>query len=126
MGAYHAANFFFRHPDLFDATIAISGPMRLNLFVGDYMDDNVYYNSPLAFLPALNDPWYLDQYRQSQIVVVVGQGASEDPFLEDASTLGSLLQSKQVPAWIDIWGKDVNHDWPWWYKMLPYHLGNMF
>lgn len=126
MGAYHAANFFFRHPDLFDATIAISGPMRLNLFVGDYMDDNVYFNSPLSFLPSLIDPWYLDQFRQSRIVVCVGQGAWEDPFLEDAHQLDSILKAKQIPAWIDIWGHDVNHDWPWWYKMLPYHLGHMF
>ena len=41
MGAYHAANFFFRHPDVFDAVIAISGLFRLNHFIGDYMDDHV-------------------------------------------------------------------------------------
>ena len=22
----------------------------------------------------------------------------------------------------DIWGGEVNHDWPWWLKMLPYFL----
>jgi len=126
MGAYHAANFFFRHPDLFDATIAISGPLRLNLFVGDYMDDNVYFNAPLAFLPGLNDPWFIDQYRQSHIVVCVGQGAWEEPFVEDAYALQRVLEQKHIPAWIDLWGADVNHDWPWWYKMLPYHLGQMF
>ena len=98
MGAYHAANFFFRHPDLFDATIAISGPMRLNLFVGDYMDDNVYFNAPLVYLPGLLDPWFLDQFRQSQIVVCVGQGAWEEPFVEDACALQHLLKAKQVPA----------------------------
>ena len=61
MGGYHAANFFFRHPDLFDTVIALSGLYRLNHFIGDYMDDNVYFNTPLAYLPELNDPWYLDQ-----------------------------------------------------------------
>ncbi len=28
----------------------------------------------------------------------------------------SLLRAKNIPAWIDFWGHDVNHDWPWWHK----------
>jgi esterase/lipase superfamily enzyme len=23
---------------------------------------------------------------------------------------------------LDLWGADVNHDWPWWRRMLPHHL----
>jgi esterase/lipase superfamily enzyme len=122
MGGYHSANFFFRHPDIFDALIAISGIFRLNMFVGDYMDDNVYFNSPLNYLPNLHDAWYINQYRKSQIIVCAGQGAWEDEMLQDARQLKSILESKQIPAWIDIWGYDVNHDWPWWRKMLPYFL----
>ncbi len=114
MGAYHAVNFLFRHPDFFDATVAISGLYRLEYFIGDYMDDNVYFNSPLQYLPDLDDPWYLDQYRQSQIVVCSGQGAWEDMMLADTLALKHILEEKKVPAWIDIWGHDVDHDWPWW------------
>src|SRR5574342_557103 len=29
MGAYHAGNFFFRHPDIFDTVIALSGLFQL-------------------------------------------------------------------------------------------------
>jgi esterase/lipase superfamily enzyme len=122
MGAYHAANFFFRHPDIFDAVIAISGLFRLNHFIGDYMDDNVYFNAPLAYLPSMNDPWYIDQYRKSRIIVCTGQGAWEEEMLEDTRALKGILESKGIPHWIDIWGGDVNHDWPWWRKMLPYFL----
>ena len=122
MGAYHAANFFFRHPDVFDAVIAISGLFRLNHFIGDYMDENVFFNTPLAYLPDLSDPWYLDQYRQSRIIVCTGQGAWEDEMLADTHALKGILERKGVPHWIDIWGGDVNHDWPWWHKMLPYFL----
>ncbi len=32
MGAYHAANFFFRHPDVFDAMIALSGLVSPSIF----------------------------------------------------------------------------------------------
>jgi esterase/lipase superfamily enzyme len=122
MGAFHAANFFFRHPDVFDAVIAISGLFRLNHFIGDYMDEDVYFNTPLAYLPNMNDPWYLDQYRQSRIIVCTGQGAWEDEMLADTHALKGILEAKGIPHWIDIWGGDVNHDWPWWRKMLPYFL----
>lgn len=125
MGGYHAANFFFRHPDLFDAVISLSGLFQLRLFVGDYVDDNVYFNSPLYFLPNLNDPTLLAMYRRSQIIAGVGRGAWEDMMLQDARQLRDVLKSKDIPAWIDIWGDDVNHDWPWWQKMLPYFLGSL-
>ncbi len=122
MGAYHAANFFFRHPNLFDAVIALSGLYQLGMFVGDYMDELVYLNSPLHYLPNLSDPWYLSQYRRSRIVVCCGQGAWEDAMLHDTLRLKGVLEGLQVPAWIDLWGHDVNHDWPWWQRMLPYFL----
>ena len=125
MGAYHAANFFFRHPDVFDTTIALSGLFQLRMFVGDYSDDMVYFNCPLYYLPNLSDPWYIDLYRRSTIIVCVGQGAWEDAMLVDAYELRRILESKQIPAWIDIWGNDVNHDWPWWRKMMPYYLDKL-
>jgi esterase/lipase superfamily enzyme len=124
-GAYHAANFFFRHPDVFDTVIALSGLYQLSYFIGDYMDENVYFNTPLAYLPNMNDPWYLDQYRQSRIIVAVGQGAFEGEMLADTQALKTILEEKNIPAWIDIWGGDVNHDWPWWYRMLPYFLNSL-
>jgi esterase/lipase superfamily enzyme len=125
MGGYHSANFFFRHPDIFDALISISGLHRLNYFIGDYMDETVYFNTPLAYLAELEDPWYLDQYRQSKIVICSGQGAWEDMMLADVLQLKAILEAKEIPAWVDIWGYDVNHDWPWWRKMLPYFLGEI-
>jgi esterase/lipase superfamily enzyme len=125
MGAYHAANFFFRHPDIFDTLIALSGLYGLNHFIGDYMDDNVYFNAPLVYLPNLEDPWYLDLYRQSKIIACVGQGAWEDEMVRDTIALKQILEQKNIPHWVDIWGYDVNHDWPWWYKMLYYFLDRL-
>ena len=125
MGAYHAVNFFFRHPDVFDTVIALSGLYQLELFVGDYMDDNIYFNTPLAYLPNLNDPWFIDQYRQSKIIVCCGQGTWEEAMLADTYALKRILDDKGIPAWIDIWGQDVNHDWPWWRVMMPYFLSKI-
>jgi esterase/lipase superfamily enzyme len=98
MGGYHAANIFFRHPDLFDSVIALSGVYRLRRFIGDYMDDNVYFNTPLAYLPNLVDPWYLDRYRDSRIIVCAGQGAWEDEMLSDTLEPRADPRRKQICA----------------------------
>ncbi|MGH2358493.1 MAG: esterase family protein [Candidatus Limnocylindria bacterium] len=122
MGAFHAANAFFRHPDLLDGLIAISGLYQPRLFVGDYTDDAVYFNSPLYYLPNLADAWYLDSYRRARIVFCIGQGAWEEDCLADHRAMQRILESKGVPAEFDYWGFDVDHDWPAWRRMLPYWL----
>jgi esterase/lipase superfamily enzyme len=122
MGAFHAANFFFRRPDLFDGMIAMSGVYQPRLFLGDYSDDDVYFNSPLYYLPELRDPWHLERYRRSRIVVCVGQGAWEDEAIVDTRHLQEILHHKGVPATFDYWGHDVEHHWHWWQKMLRHHL----
>jgi esterase/lipase superfamily enzyme len=122
MGAYHSANFFFRHPDAFDGVIALSGLYQVSEFVGDHGGDAAYFNSPLWYLEHMGDPWFLNLYRRSTIVFAVGQGAWEERMIEDTRRMQQILESKGVPAWIDYWGHDVAHDWPWWRKMLPHFL----
>jgi esterase/lipase superfamily enzyme len=122
MGAYHAANALLRHPDRFDGLVAMSGLYQLRMFVGDAADDAVYFNSPLHFLPGLEDPWYLDRLRAARIAIVVGQGAWEEEMVADTKALEEVLRAKSIPAIVDYWGHDVNHDWPWWRKMLPHYL----
>ncbi|MBN1638993.1 MAG: esterase family protein [Ignavibacteriales bacterium] len=125
MGAYHAGNFLFRHPEIIDACICLSGLFQLSNLLGDYCDDLVYFNSPIFFLPNLNDHKLLKLYRKSKIVICAGQGAWEDLMIQDAKEMKKVLDSKGIPSWIDFWGHNVNHDWPWWYKQLPYFLGKI-
>src|SRR5258708_11141461 len=123
-GAFHAANTLFRRPDLFDATIAMSGFYDLapDYFHG-YSDDNCYFNNPAWYLPNLSghNLWLLQT--ACKIHILTGQGAYEAP---DASrSLARLLDSKGIPHFLDVWGHDVSHDWPWWRKMLPYAVDKM-
>ena len=129
MGAYHAVNFFLKHPDLFSGTIALSGLYRLdrpefNLTAAEL--SAVYYNSPLSYLPGLEDPWYLERFRNSAIIICVGQGAWEVEAQQDTRALDALFRVKAIPAWVDYWGWDVNHDWPWWHKQMNHFLGNLY
>ena len=122
MGAFHAANLFFRRPDLLSGVIAMSGLYQPQLFVGDFADHDVYFNSPLYYLPELRDAWHLERYRSAHIVFCVGQGAWEDEALSDTRRLQEILHHKGVPATFDYWGHDVEHHWYWWQKMLRHHL----
>ena len=54
-----------------------------------------------------------------------GQGAWEDG-LEEAIAVKGVLDAKKVPCWLDLWGHDVNHNWPWWQRQLPYFLGRLY
>jgi esterase/lipase superfamily enzyme len=125
MGGYHASNFFFRHPDVFDSLICLSGEQALHKYVGEYMDIHVYLNSPLDYLSRLDDDYYLEQYRKSKIIVAVGRGPGDETALADAQALQRLLFHKNIPALIDYWGEDVTPDWIWWRKQFPYFLDKL-
>ncbi|RJP58695.1 MAG: alpha/beta hydrolase-fold protein [Melioribacteraceae bacterium] len=120
VGAYHAANFFFRRPDIFSGVIAMSGVYDIKYYIRDYYDDHCYYNSPVDFLPKISNHTMLEQMRKSTIVIASGQGAYEDP--ESSKQLSNILNAKSIPHWLDLWGTDMRHDWPTWRVMLPYFI----
>ena len=123
MGGFHAANFFFRAPQVFDVVVSLSGLYHAGFFFGDYMDDLVYLNSPadsLRNMPAAHP--YMALFRRSRMIFCVGQGAWEDELIASTRLLESVLRDKGVPAWVDYWGKDVNHDWDWWRRQIRYFI----
>jgi len=120
LGALHALNSFFRRPDIFAGTIAMSGDYNLQTYTKGYYDDTVFFNSPEQYLPGITDHQYLEQMRRGRIIIASGQGSYENP---DASRrLSEILHSKSIPHWLDLWGNDMSHDWPTWRLMLPYFL----
>ena len=123
MGAFHAGNFFFRRPDIFDSLIALSGLYHSAYGFGSYHDDLTYANSPQDFIPNIpeDNPW-LSLYRQRNIILCVGQGRWEEELLEITRCIDEILNNKRIPAWVDYWGYDVDHDWPWWRKQLAYFM----
>ncbi len=124
LGAYLSANTYFRHPDVLRGVIAMSGSYDVRSWFEGYFDDNVYFNNPVQYLSNLNDDYFLPRLRQSDAIVILsGQGAYEAP--ERSRQLSGILHSKGIPHTLDIWGHDVDHDWPWWRKMLPYWLDKL-
>lgn len=123
-GALHSMNLFLKRPDLINGTIAMSGVYDLTEYTNGYYDEQVYYNSPIHYIPNLTDDWYLSRIREGKIIIATGSGAYEDP--QANRRFSGVLQEKSIPHELDIWGEDITHDWRTWRKMLPHFLGSGF
>ena len=123
LGGLHAAIVFFRRPDLFDGVLSLSGVYDAKFFTDGWMNDVLYDNSPLDFLANMpGDHPYIDLYNRRRIVLCVGQGRWEEEGRRTTALMGDVLYSKDIHAWVDFWGYDVDHDWDWWKKQLVYFL----
>lgn len=121
LGATHAANLFLRFPDIFDGMLALSGIYNAEYGFDGYWDEVVYENSPvhyMANLPA--DHPYIERYNRNRGIICVGQGAWEMP--DTTRQLHNIFQEKGINIWVDFWGNDVAHDWPWWHKQVEYFV----
>lgn len=124
-GALHSMNLFLKRPDLVNGVIAMSGVYDLTEYTKGFYDEQVYYNSPIHYVPNLSDDWYLSNIRNSShIHILSGSGDFEDP--EAARRFAGVLYDKGITYELDIWGQDMKHDWPTWRAMLPHYLGSRF
>jgi esterase/lipase superfamily enzyme len=123
-GALHAMNLFLKRPDLINGVISMSGVYDLTEYTKGFYDEQVYYNSPIHYIPNLNEHYLLEQHRNGKIIIATGSGDYEDP--EANRRFSGVLHSKSIPHELDIWGEDIKHDWPTWRKMLPHFVGNRF
>lgn len=125
LGALHAVNLFLKRPDLIQGVIAMSGDYDLQTYTRGYYDEQVYFNSPMAYLANLNDDYYLPRIKRSNhIHILTGSGNYESP--ESSIRFSQLLHAKGIPHELDVWGYDMAHDWPTWRAMLPHYLATRF
>ena len=124
-GALHAMNLFLKKPDLINGVISMSGVYDLSEYTKGYWDEQVYYNSPMHYIPNLNDQWILDKIKASHhIHIYTGGGNYEDP--EANRKFSQVLWDKDIWHELDVWGDDIHHDWPTWRSMLPYIIDTKF
>jgi esterase/lipase superfamily enzyme len=125
LGAFHAANIAFRHPELFARLCAFSGRFDLshsvesfsNLFDG-YYDDDIYFHTPSHFLPSLEDEAKLSALRQMDMTFVIGD---EDPFLENNKEFSQALWDKGIWHALHLWQGRAHRGY-YWRKMVKLYL----
>lgn len=124
-GALHSMNLFLKRPDLINGVIAMSGVYDLSEYTKGYFDEDVYFNSPMHYMPNLTDHGMLEQIRCSQhIHILTGSGPYEDP--ASSGRFAKILYDKGIRYELDVWGAEWPHDWNTWKAMLPHYLSTRF
>lgn len=124
-GALHSMNLFLKRPDIINGVIAMSGVYELTEYTKGFFNDDVYFNSPMHFIPNLTDHHILEQIRSSRhIHILTGSGDYEDP--SSSGRFAKILYDKGIWYELDIWGQEWKHDWPTWKAMLPHYLETRF
>jgi esterase/lipase superfamily enzyme len=123
-GAYHAANFAFKHAHIFPLAICQSGVYDVEKVGWGEKGDQFYFNNPMYYVPNIEGDhleWLRNRLR---ILLLCGQGQWEDTTgaLESTKAFAKVLESKGIPFEVDLWGPDVPHDWPSWRNQLAHHL----
>jgi esterase/lipase superfamily enzyme len=125
LGAFHAANIAFRHPQWFRKLCAFSGRYDLTLNVehfrdlfDGYYDENIYYHTPTHFLPNLSCPSRLNHLRRMDVVLTIG---AQDPFLDNNRQLSQILTEKGVRHVLHEWEGRAHRGY-YWRRMAPLYL----
>lgn len=119
IGAFHAANTYFRRPNLFYGTIALSGTYNIEHYAKGYFDENCYFNSPIHYLSNMDHPYWLSSL-QSKHHVYILSGSGEDEFPENTIHLKNILTSKDIHCYSEIWSEEYGHNFDTWIKMLQH------
>ena len=118
-GAYHAANFAFRHPDLVGRLLGLSGMYDIKEQTDGWSDETIYFNSPTDFLQNEHDPARLAALRKIDIIIAIGR---DDRMRANNEWLSHVLSSKGIWHALRVWDGWA-HDWPWWREMLVKYIG---
>jgi esterase/lipase superfamily enzyme len=122
IGAFNSLALICRHPHLFNAAVCMSGTYSLEALLGGPATEDLYFASPLHFLPGLEGP-LLEELQRRFVILATGTGEWED--IGESWAVAHVLGSKQVPNRVDDWGPHYPHDWHTWWQMLPVYLDEL-
>jgi esterase/lipase superfamily enzyme len=121
LGAYHAANTLFKHPDHVKRCYALSGVYDLRDSMDGMYDDNFYFNNPVDYMANLSDPWYFHQYASCDIRLVTGCGPWENS--GPTYRMSEILGNRGIAHHLDDWGPGGGHEWPYWHHQMWEYVG---
>jgi esterase/lipase superfamily enzyme len=124
LGAFHAANTMFKHPDAVKRCFGLSGVYDMKRSMDGMYDENFYFNNPVDYLANLNDPWSLANLASCDIHIATGRGPFEDRGPSDQ--LAAVLRSKGIRHSFDDWEDQGGHDWPFWHHQMWTYCSRLY
>lgn len=123
-GAYHAANFALKRPDLFPLAICQSGVYDVAGVGWGERGDATYFNNPMHYVANAEGDHLAWLRERVSLLLVCGQGQWEDTTgaLESTKAFAAVLAAKGIRHELDLWGHDVPHDWPSWRDQIAHHM----
>jgi esterase/lipase superfamily enzyme len=122
IGAFNAVAVLCRFPDVFQTAVGMSGTYRLQRFMDGRSNDDLFFSSPLDFVPGLGGP-LLDELRQRFVVLASGEGEWEN--IGESWAVADVLGRKGIANRVDSWGPEWPHEWHTWRAMLPQYLDEL-
>jgi esterase/lipase superfamily enzyme len=123
LGAYHAANTLFKHPDVVKRCYALSGVYDMTRFMDGSYDDNFYFNNPVDYMANMSDASTLDHLASCEIHIVTGWGPFENS--GESYRMAQILASRGIRHHLDDWGVLGGHDWPYWKHQMREYLSRV-
>lgn len=122
LGAFYSMNACLKHPEVFRYALCLSGRYDIRWMSEGFYDHDVYLSNPLEYIQNMNGSRLESIRRNVHVVLVCGQGKWEDGNIEDTQKMAQALARLGISHELDLWGRDVHHQWDWWKKQARYHL----
>jgi esterase/lipase superfamily enzyme len=116
LGAYHAVNFAFRHPDQVTGCVTMGGSFDIKSFLDGWYNEDVYFNNPPDYLANCSDGW---RYNHMRTVLATGEW---DMCWNKNEAFAAILRARGIRHELYVWGEQSYHDWPWWRPMARTYL----
>ena len=118
-GAYDAAVFAFRNPQIVNRLVGMSGLYDIREMTGGFSDETVFSVNPMEFMAHEHDWGRLDAFRRQDIIFATGE---TDYYVEQNRAFSAMLWQKGIGNALRIWD-GFAHDWPAWERMLRLYVG---
>jgi esterase/lipase superfamily enzyme len=122
-GAFVAANLLLKCPGPVSVACGLGGVYGLWHRLDGHHDDDVYFHTPLEYLPRLEDPAILAAIRATGGLWLYG--AATDPWLSSTLQMATVLRDRGLPHRVGIWAEPAGHHERVWSAQLVDFLGRL-
>ncbi|MCP3979297.1 MAG: hypothetical protein GY716_08215 [bacterium] len=119
-GALVAANLIFKHPERIDMACGLGGVYGMWHRLDRHHDDDVYFHTPLEYMPPLADERILAAIRATRGISIYAAGSDE--WLHSSLDMVRVLRERRLPHRVEVWPSPASHDEYWWRMQLRQFL----